>query len=185
MSAPDEHLDWAGLVDYWAGDLSPAEEATHDEHLFGCEACSALSARVAELTETLRHMIPPLITPERLAKLAASGLQIVENPMQPGDRREVVFPKSADILLHRLGGLLLDNATRVSFVLRSESTNAVISAVPDAPVDRATGTMLVACQQHFAAYPADTVAEVRVHAADGGERLNVYTILHRFESSQS
>ena len=181
MSGPDQHLDWASLVDYWAGDLAPDDELTHDEHLFGCEACSTLSARVAVLTETLRDLIPPLITPERLEKLAARGLTILENPMQPGDRREVVFPKHVDILLHRLGGLDLANATHVSFVMRVESTNEVLSTVLEAPFDRAAGTVLVACQQHFAAFPPDTVAEVHVHAADGGEKLSRYTILHCFE----
>jgi hypothetical protein len=181
LSGPDQHLDWASLVDYWAGDLAPDVELAHDEHLFGCEACSRLSASVAVLTETLRDLIPPLITPERLAKLAARGLTILENPMQPGDRREVVFPKHVDILLHRLGGLDLANATHVTFVMRVEGTNDVLSTVLEAPFDRASGTVLVACQQHFAAFPPDTVAEVHVHAADGCEHLSTYTILHRFE----
>jgi hypothetical protein len=180
MSAAGDHLDWAGLVDYWAGDLGADDEAAHEEHLFGCEACSRLSARVAAVTETLRALIPPLLSPEALARLTARGLKIIENSMQPGERRDVVFPKEADILLHRLGGLDLEGATRVSFEMRSESSGTIIAAVDDVPLDRARGELLVACQQHFSAYPADTVAEVRVHAADGGERVSTYTILHRW-----
>jgi hypothetical protein len=53
----------------------------------------------------------------------------------------------------------------------------------DAPFDRARGEVLVACQQHYASYPPDTVAEVRVHDAEGRERLDTYTILHRYESA--
>lgn len=183
MIDPTRHLDWASLVDYWAGDLTSDDEGACDEHLFGCEACSALSASVASLAQTFRGLIPPLLTPQALAKLAARGLTIVDNPMQPGERREVVFPKHADILLHRLGGLALENASRVSFVMRVESTDQVLVTVPDAPVDREHASVLVACQQHYAAFPPDTVAEVRVHAADGGEHLSLYTILHRFDAS--
>lgn len=180
MTAAGEHLDWAGLVDYWAGDLGADAEAAHEEHLFGCEVCSRLSARVAAVTETLRSQIPPLLSPEALASLRARGLTIIENSMQPGERRVVVFPKDADILLHRLGGLEFEGAARVSFEIRSESSGTIIAAVEDAPLDRARGELLVACQQHFRAYPAEAVAEVRVHAANGGVRVSTYTILHRW-----
>jgi hypothetical protein len=180
MTREDPHVDWPSLVSYWAGDLSPAEEAAHEEHLFACEACSLASERVAAITETLRALIPPLLSPELLAKLNAQGVKIVENPMQPGERCAVEFPKDAEILLHRLGGLALAGAQRVSFVLRSESSKQVIASIDDAPADRANGEVLVACQKHFSQYPPDTVAEVRVHAADGGERLSTYTILHRW-----
>jgi hypothetical protein len=180
MSKSKQHVDWPSIVDYWAGDLTHEEETTYDEHLFGCEICSELSARVAALTETLRALIPPLLTPEALERLTARGLTIVDNPMRPGERREVVFPKDSDILLHRLGGLALENATRVSFVMRVESSGQVLASIDDAPVDRERSAVLVACQQHFRAFPPDTVAEVRVHDANGGEHLTRYTILHKF-----
>jgi hypothetical protein len=180
MNTSKRHVDWPSVVDYWAGDLTVEEATTFDDHVFGCEVCSELSARVAALTETLRGLIPPLLTPETLERLAARGLRIVDNPMQPGERREVVFPKDTDILLHRLGGLALESATRVSFVMRVESSGQVLATIDDAPVDREHAAVLVACQAHFRAFPPDTVAEVRVHDANGGEHLTTYTILHRF-----
>lgn len=180
MTAPENHLDWAHLVDYWAGDLGAEDAAASEEHLFGCEACSQLSARVAAITETLRGQIPMLLTPDLVAQLSARGLQIVENPMRPGERREVLFPQGADILLHRLGGLDLEHATRVSWQLRVESSGEVIGTIDDAPFDRARGEVLVACQKHFRAYPPDNLAEIRVHAADGGVKVARYTILHRW-----
>jgi hypothetical protein len=180
MTRDVSHLDWPTLVNYWAGDLSASEETACEEHVFACEECSLASERVAAITETLRGLIPPLLSPEAFAKLSARGVKIVENPMQPGERREVDFPEHADILLHRLRGLALEGAQRVSFVLRSASSQQVIASFDDAPVDRANGEVLLACQKHFSQYPPDTVAEVRVHAADGGERLSTYTILHRW-----
>ena len=38
-------LTWEELVAYWAADLTPAEQDRVDEHLLGCEACAAESAR--------------------------------------------------------------------------------------------------------------------------------------------
>lgn len=183
MSGSTPHLAWAELVNYWAGDVSGEVGAGYEEHLFGCQACSALSARVAALTETLRVLIPPALTPEQLELLRVRGLTIVDNPMQPGERREVVFPARADILLNRLCGLSLERAARVDFVMRSEQTGDVIGAIDDVPFDREQGAVLIACQKHFAVFPPDTVAEVRVHLADGGDYLTTYTVLHRFESS--
>ena len=180
MSAVKPHLDWAGLVDYWAGDLTSEDSAACEEHVFGCQACSELSARVAAVTETLRTLVPLVLTPELLAQLRARGLSIADNPMQPGERREVLFPARADILLNRLCGLSLERATRVDFVMRAESTGAVLVAEDDVPFDRAHGSVLIACQKHFAVLPPDTVAEVRVRDADGGDTLTTYTILHRF-----
>lgn len=183
MSSSTPHLEWAELVNYWAGDVSDEDGAGYEDHLFGCQTCSALSARVAALTETMRALIPPVITAEQLEMLRARGLAIVDNPMQPGERREVVFPASADILLNRLCGLPLEHVARVDFVMRSERSREVLMAIDDAPFDRDHGSMLIACQKHFAVFPSDTVAEVRVHLDDGGDQLTTYTMLHRFESS--
>lgn len=180
MSSPTAHLDWATLVDYWSGDLTVTDQEAHEEHLFGCAECTTLSARVAAITNTLRGLIPPLLTPEMVAKLSARGVSFVDNPMRPGERREVVFPPEADILLHQLSELPLAQASRVSFALRVEETGQTIAEIDDAVFDREGGRVLLACQKHFRAFPPNTVAEVRVHDADGGEHLATYTILHRF-----
>jgi anti-sigma factor RsiW len=172
---------WDTLADYWAGDLPPPAEEAVDEHLMGCAACSAVSARVAAIAETLRTEIPPVITGDELAALRARGLRIVENPMAPGARKPVVFPAGVDLLIHRLGGLDLTRATRVAFILRVEGTGRVLVDIDDAPFDRAAGAVLVACQKHFAALPPDTVAEVRARDAAGAEVAATYTILHRFD----
>lgn len=180
MSTSITHLDWATLVDYWSGELTAAEEEAHEEHLFGCAECTSLSARVSALTTTLRGIIPTILTPELVAKLSARGVSFVDNPMRPGERREVVFPSHADVLLHSLNELALENATRVSFAMRVEETGAALVEVDDAAFDRKGGRILVACQKHFSVLPPNTVAEVRVHDAHGGEQVTTYTILHRF-----
>jgi predicted dinucleotide-utilizing enzyme len=174
-------LDWALLVDYWAADLAPEVEAGVEEHLMACVECTSASARVAAFSEALRSAIPPVISPEHVASLAARGLRITGNDMQPGERREVVFPSGADVLLHRLGGLSLAAAERVNFRMLVERTGEVLVTQHEVPFEREAGRVLVACQKHYAAMPPDTVAEVTVHGAGDSQHVSTYTILHRFD----
>jgi hypothetical protein len=171
-------IAWETLVDYWAGEIEDAVALQLEEHLMGCEVCTRASGRVAVLTETLRAMIPPVITHSALDRLRAQGRSIQDNPMQPGERREVAFPRGSDLLIHRLAGLELSAAARVSFVLRSESTGRVIIAADEVPFDRDTRELLLACQAHYSSMPPDTVAEVRVHDRSGSTTVSSYKILH-------
>ena len=168
------------LVAYWARDLSHGELDAVDEHLMGCAACTQASARVAQVSETLRALLPPVVSDARVDALRARGLQVHENLMLPGERREVRFPAEVDVLLHVLSGLELAEATRVDFVLRDEQSGRVLVAAESVPFERERGAVLVACQKHYAAFPRDTVAEVRV-ASSSGEQTIAYTILHRYE----
>jgi Putative zinc-finger len=173
-------VSWAELADYWAGDLPPAVAERLEEHLFGCAACSAVSASMAAITEALRAEIAPLLTPDALDRLRARGLRIAENRMLPHERKRVPFPAEVDLVIHRLGGLDLSRATRVGFTLRIEGTDRVVVDIEDAPFDRATGTVLLACQHHFDVLPPHTVAEVRARDDSGAETVAEYTILHDF-----
>lgn len=176
----DLPVPWETLVLYWADDLPADAQEALEEHLMGCGPCTAASAQVARITEALRALLPPLLTPERLLHLRQQGVSIVENAMLPGERRQVVFPHAADLLLHRLGGLDLAQAERVRFTLRAESSGRILVAVDDAPFDRERGELLLACQKHYAVMPPDTVAEVRVERSGAGEQEASYTILHEF-----
>ena len=177
-------LEWAELVDHWAGDLAPEVQDALDEHMLGCASCNALSARVAAITEALRAALPPVITAERLAALRARGLRVLENPMHPGERREVFFPRDVDLLIHRLSGHSLADATRVEFTLVDEDTGDVMAHVEHAPFDVASGSVLVACQKHYAVMPPNTVARTRVFTASGGSSEQTFTILHRYASAE-
>ncbi len=181
MTAPcTSRLSWETLVDYWAGDLEAAQLDTIDAHLMGCAECSADSARIAAITEAVRGMLPVLLTTDMLAKLRAKGVRVLENPMTPGERQDFVFPAAVDVVIHRLGGLELTHATTVRFTLHAESSGQLLAKVDDAPFDREAGVVLLACQQHFASFPPDTVAEVHTRDASGAERMQRYTILHHF-----
>ena len=168
------HLTWEELVDYWAGEGDPN---IVDEHLFACDECSELSARVAAVTETLRSEIPFVVSAATVEALRHRGLRVVDNPMQPGERKEIGFPGGVDILLHRLA-IDLTGATRVQLTLHSESSGALIADETNVPFDAGSGEILVACQRHFAVFPPDTVFDVTVHGP--APVTHRYTVLHQW-----
>jgi anti-sigma factor RsiW len=179
-------IAWPTLVDYWAGDLSDAETAVVDEHLFGCTDCTAASARVGAVAQALRSAIPPVVLRSAVDRMRARGTRIRENGFAPGDRREVEFSADAELLIHRLGGLDLTGAARVDLRITAESTGALVSAFDAVPFDRAEGAVLIACQRHYADLPHDTVMSLSIHptptgaAAGAPPQTATYTILHRF-----
>jgi len=174
-------IAWDTLVDYWAADLDEAATADVEDHLFGCPDCTAAAARVAALTEALRAALPPVISRARIEQLRARGARIRENTFSPGQRREVLFARDADLLIHRLAGLDLRQADRVDFRITAESTGELIAAVDGVPFDPAEGAVFVACQRHYGTLPADTVMSLAVHRPGASPATATYTILHRFE----
>jgi hypothetical protein len=173
-------VEWARLVDYWAGDLDDQATAALEEHLFGCPECTATSARVAAVTETLRAALPPVVSRRQIELLRARGTRVRESDFAPGERRQVQFSSDTDLLIHRLGGLDLTGAERVGFRITQESTGALVAAVESVPFDPAEGAVLVACQRHYASLPHDTVMTVSIHAPGESPRTATYTLLHRF-----
>ncbi len=170
------------LVTYWAGALEDADVDRLDEHLMGCPSCTEASARVYALTEALRALIPPFVDHARLASLRARGHRIRENPIQPDERRTVVFGADTDVLVHKLAGLDLTKAASVRVVITVEDTGHVLLDEESVPFDRDSGEVLIACQPHFAAFPPNIVAEVRARDVSGAERLARYPIPHVFEA---
>lgn len=173
---------WETWVDYFAGELAEADETALEEHLLGCGACAALAAGVAQVTESLRAMIAPVISPQRLDALRRRGTRVRDNPMRPGEVKSVAFPRGIDLLVQRLSGLDLSHVTRVSLCLRDERAGGLMLEVEDAPFDRARGEVLVACQQHFASFPHDVVFELTAWQNDGTQIAARYTVRHQFEA---
>lgn len=174
------HLSHEQLVEYWAADLAPADRDAIEDHLFGCEACTAAGERIASVVMALRTQVPPVITAEQLGDLRARGLAIGENTFQPGVRTSVTFAPGLDLLVHHLAGLDLHDAQRVAVTVRSQASGAVLFHDPLAPFDRARGEVLIACQRHFAMFPPDPVFDVEIHRPAGPPAVASFDIPHLF-----
>lgn len=180
MTACSSPLPIGQLVDYWTNELDAATLASVEEHLFGCTWCTTAMERIQRVIGAIRAGLPPVITTSQLAELRATGLSIAENTFAPGERHQITFPAELDLMIHRLGGLSLDDAERVSLTVRTESTGVVIHEDPIAPFDRDRGEILIACQKHFVAFPPDIVFDVRVHRPAQPPQLATYVLPHVF-----
>lgn len=175
-------LPWETLVAYWAGDLDATQTDQVDEHVMGCDLCSEASARVAQITEGVRAMIPAFVSPERVAALRARGLRILENQVVAGTSKTAVFPLGADMILHRLGGLDLERVENAQVTVLHEETGQVLLVDENAPFDKDAGEILVACQRHFGTDTRTIVFEVRTRDRSGATQLARYAIPHVFEA---
>jgi hypothetical protein len=178
-SAP---IAWEDLVAYWAGDLDAEQTDRIDEHLMGCEVCSASSGRVASVTEAVRAMVPLFLSQARVTALRARGLKVVENPVVAEERKPALFPLGVDVLLHRLGGLDLARAQSVAIKVSNEDTGEVLLEDPQIPFDAGTGEILVACQRHLGEISCTIVFEVRARDSSGATKVSTFAIPHVFEA---
>ena len=181
MSACERPAAWEDLVAYFAGDLDAAGGAALEEHLFACRACAAQAARVASVTETLRAMIPPVVTRAEIARLRSKGMRVRDSAFGPGERRGAHFPRDLDLLVFHLTGLDLPQGARVGMTMHDEASGQRLVSMDDVPYDAGSGELLLCCQRHYAALPPDVVVDVKVEAPGADRRETRYTIQHTFE----
>lgn len=175
-------LDHATLVDYWTGDLSEEQTGVVEEHLFSCSACFEAAGKVAAIAAGLRDAIPPVAVERDLERVRARGVAADSNDFLPGETKEAWMRRGIDVLIHRL---VLDDPDAFEQVSVEFETlgGTTLFTYPDAPVDRASGAVLIACQRHFAEVVPDPDMRIRVRgrSASGTETTAAYTVLHRYE----
>jgi hypothetical protein len=74
-------LAFADVVDYWAGDLSKADEDRIDEHVFTCPECASELAAAEALARSIAAVVREgrlhsVVTDAILNRLAADGVRI-------------------------------------------------------------------------------------------------------------
>jgi len=171
---------FADLADYWTDDLDPERSRSVEDHLFDCASCADRAGRVAALVRALRAVIPPVVSPERLAALQQAGVRIRATEVQPGARVTVAFSPDVDLLVHRLKADLGRAFWVDCDVL--DASGAPIFALEHVPVDRDAGEVLIACQRHYVdQYAADVRFRVAAVDADGTITTREYRVFHEAE----
>lgn len=168
------------LVALWAGDLAGEEAAALEEHLFGCDDCSAASDRLGALVSGIRDGMPPVISHRHRDRLVASGMRLLETIVEAGVDATARFSPDVDLLVHVLRADLADaDRVDVEVVGQDGATRVHLEHVP---FDRSAGEVLLTCQRHYReAFPEELV--FRVFAVESGERRAVgdYFIEHIWE----
>jgi hypothetical protein len=183
MTAPAcERLALADLTDYAAGELSEAEAAALEEHLFSCAACGARAAELDALVRATRAAVRSaevggFVTDAVLNRLARDGVRVRTYALSPGAVVHCGVWDDDEVMTLRLRGEG-DVAGELTLSLRTLG----------AEVSRTTGEVPVSSHGEViytlpAAWVRDLpVAEVEVALTtrEGGRErtLGSYTLVH-------
>ncbi len=177
-------LDAALLADYWLAALPPAEEEALEEHLFGCDECSARLREVVSLAEAIRKLarhgsLLMVVSDAFLKRVAEEGLRVREYTPPIGGSVACTVTAEDDFLIGRLTADLT-GAKRVDLCL-CDAHGTEKLRLADIPFHSGAGS--VAFQQSITyakAAPSETMI-ARLVAFDNtdSERLaGEYTFSH-------
>lgn len=169
------------LVALWAGELEESEAAAVDEHVFGCDPCSAAVESIASIVGALRETIPVVISHAHRDRLIASGQRVDVTVVSPTPDRSATetarFRPDVDLLVFALRADLAD-ADRVDVKLVGQ-TGTPEMVLEDVPFDRASGEVLICCQRHFEGmFEGDPVFSVQSMKAGQRKPLGEYIVAH-------
>jgi len=162
------------LAAYWLRELSEPDALALEEHLFGCEPCTAASARMAALPRALAFAVPPLITTAEAARLQALDPRIVRTRIAPDGRGVADFSSGVPAQLMVLEADLRD-VERVEVTLCARDGTPLLPS-RDAPFDAEAGTLTVACRDYYVksgVFPLEIT--LQVEAIANGQRRPVGT----------
>ncbi|MBA3452868.1 MAG: hypothetical protein H0T42_07245 [Deltaproteobacteria bacterium] len=166
------------LTALWAGELAPELATPVEEHVFGCDRCSATSERLGELVQGLRELLPPVISHALRDRLVARGLRVKTTTVDVGVQAHARFTPDVDLLIHVLRGDL-SRADRVDVELVDPTGHPHVEMV-HVPFDPQTGEVLIACQRHYEQFPFEP--GFRVHVFEQGTTVRVcdYAVHHQW-----
>jgi len=165
------------LVDYWFGALPPAEQDAFEEHLFGCEECTARLGELVALGAAVRSafregVLHVVISQALYATMKREGLRLREYRVPPGASVHCTIHASDDFVVSRLQAPL-EGVTRVDLVNSS-------GRCEDVPFDAAAGEVLSLPAPAALKRAGAMTERVRLLAVEEtGERvLGEYTFVH-------
>ena len=118
----------ATLIGYWLGELGDEREAELEEHLLGCEICSAQLRELVRLGEGIRHatragssraMLPAAF----IRRLQASGVRVREYHLRPGGSVNCTVTPEDDLVVAHLHAPL-DMVQRLDLRFEDEASGA-------------------------------------------------------------
>ena len=175
-------IEFSALTEYWLDELDEAAGARIDEHLFGCQECSAKLDEIIALTGGVRAAfrrgtVRAFVTEAFVRRLAEHGVRLREYRVPHNGSVNCTVAPADEVLVARLQAPLTD-------VTRLDAHSYIGDAQPevfrDIPFDPASGEVVLTPKiAHLRAAPSH-LSRVRLVAVDAnGERVvGDYTFNH-------
>lgn len=176
-------VEFADIVDYWAGDLSEAEENRIEEHVFTCAQCARELATAEMLGRGIAAVaregrLHSVVTDAILNRLAADGVRIRMFTLEGNAIVPCAVWADDDLVVARLRADLTD-VDSVTIVTRQASGEEVgrLSDVAVRPGQREILNAFSAA--HLRTLPATRVqVTVTAHSGSGEQTIAEYTLEH-------
>ncbi len=171
------------LLDWWTGELAPAQARRVEEHLLACPGCSSRAAALPRLAHGVGELVregalPVAVLPAVVERLRREGRRVREYRVLPGGGVQCTVGPEDDVVLARLVADLREVA-RVDLVSRVD--DGPEERHSDVPFDPAAGEVIfVPWTDVLRARPAH-VDRMRLLAVGprGESLLGEYTFDHR------
>jgi hypothetical protein len=167
------------LAAYWLGELPEADLLTLEDHVFGCAACTAASARMAALPRALTFAVQPVVNSALAARLLALDPNARRIAVGAGGLAVVDFSGGAEAQLVVFESDLR-SATQVDVTLCARDGTPLLQRTA-VPFDAEAGTVIIACRRHYlnvGDFPLEITLRVDA-TADGQKRsLGSFDIDH-------
>ena len=171
------------LLDWWAGELAPADGRGLEEHLLACDECSSRAGSVRQLARGVGELVregalPIAVLPAVVERLHREGRKVREYRVPPGGGVQCTVGPEDDVVLARLVADLRDVA-RLDLVSRVD--DGPEERLSDIPFDPAAGeVMFFPVAEVLRARPAHVDRMRLLAVGPRGERLlGEYTFEHR------
>lgn len=164
------HASAEALAAYWLGDLPEAEALALEEHLFGCEQCTAQSARMAALPRAIAFAVPPVVSSAEGARLQRLDARVRREVIAPGGRGVADFSGGAPAQIMVLAANLA-GATSVDVTMCTRDGTPLVER-KGVPFDAGAGTITIACRDYYVrerVFPLEITMRVEA-TTDGGRR---------------
>jgi anti-sigma factor RsiW len=183
VTAPGcDRIGFAQLTDYASGELSGAEIAALEEHLFACVDCGA---RAAEF-DTIVRAVPPavrsadvggFVTDAVLNRLEREGVRLRTYALSPGAVLPCAVWADDEVMVLRLRG---DFGSASEFTLSERVAGAELARVTGQVTPSPQGEVIFAMPASSIRHLAVVNVEVLLTAVDAGDERTVgsYTLIH-------
>lgn len=173
----------ATLLEYWLGELDAAREGQLDEHLLGCDHCSANLQGLVDIAGGIHAAVragavPVVLTDAFVKRLAAQNLRLRQYRVPHNGSVHCTVAPDDDLLVTRLEAPLA-GVDRLDLE-RSGVEAQGVERLRDVPFDAAAGEVVIALRMdRVRALPASTLRMRLLAVAPSGERLiGEYTFNH-------